>query len=75
MLPDSEVYDGVLAGFGSILSTHRSGIGFHVRHNTCIPMHVRSVDHVDVLGYGGDTSAGDIDATDSIVPNIGSTGN
>nr|XP_029714129.1 protein I'm not dead yet-like [Aedes albopictus]XP_029714130.1 protein I'm not dead yet-like [Aedes albopictus]XP_029714131.1 protein I'm not dead yet-like [Aedes albopictus] len=34
-------------------------------------MYVRSADHDDVLGYGGDPSAGDIDAADGAVPILG----
>lgn len=74
LLQDNEVHYGVLAGTGSSVSTYHSSIGFQLRHNTCLPMHVRSADHVDVLGYGGDPSSGYIDATDGIVPSVGSAG-
>lgn len=74
LLQDNEVHDGVLEVVGSIFSAFHSGFGFHHRHDACLPMHVRSTDHVDVLGYGGDPSAGYIDAADGIVPTVGNTG-
>lgn len=74
LLQDSEIYDGVLAGVGSIFGTFRSSSCFHDGHNTRLPMHVRCADHDDVLGYGGNSSTGDIDAPDGIVPNFGSAG-